>query len=76
MSKWWNGTRWWRLGALLGGGTYFLESCDPTLRATVEDGLISVSTSLFGSFLRAAIELGQEGSTTTAAIEMVQRIVA
>jgi uncharacterized protein (DUF2236 family) len=40
-----------------GGSVLFLEGCDPTLRATVEDGLITASTSLFGALLRAGTEL-------------------
>lgn len=51
--------------ALLGSGTaLFLQGCDPTLRATTENGLITLSTSFLASFLRAAIEVAQEATTS------------
>lgn len=69
----------WRLyAAAAGGSLLFLESCDPTLRATTEDGIINVSTSLFGAFLRAIIELGQENvneQTALLILDTAQRIV-
>lgn len=71
--------RWWRWAVAATGVTFFLGGCDPTLRATVETGIINVSTSLFGSILRALIELGQEaqsGGTAQAVIEFAERIVA
>lgn len=47
--------------ALSGAGTVALfEGCDPTLRATAEDGIITTANGLFASLLRALIELGQE----------------
>lgn len=45
--------------ALLGSG------CDATLKATLEDGIITTSQSLFSSFLTAMIELAQEQYNTT-----------
>jgi hypothetical protein len=45
--------------SLLAGTT----GCDPTLKSTVEDGVINVSTSFFGAFLRAAFALAQEQAT-------------
>ncbi len=50
---------WWLTAALI-GLLAVAAGCDPTLRATVEDGVISVSTSYFGALLRALIALGQE----------------
>ena len=38
--------------------------CDPTLQATVEDGIISVSTAFFGALLQAALGLATESATT------------
>ena len=37
-----------------------LGGCNPTLRTTVEDGVINLSTALLGSFLQAVIQLAQE----------------
>jgi len=63
---------------LVAGTTLFLGGCDPTLRATVENGIINVSTSLFGAFLRALIELGQEAQAdqTAALLDQAVRMLA
>jgi len=55
--------RWWPVlaAAVL---LVALTGCDPTLQATVEDGVISLSTSFFGALLRAAFELAGETNTT------------
>lgn len=42
------------------GSLFFLDSCDPTLRTTVENGIISASNSLLASILQALVELGSE----------------
>lgn len=34
--------------------------CDPTIRATVEDGVIDVVTALFASLLQAAFQVATE----------------
>jgi len=71
--------RWWRWVAVVSGSTLILEGCNPTLQSTVEDGIITLSTSLFGSFLRALTELASEETTETTAqvlTELVQRFVA
>lgn len=60
------GPAWRRLALLAAGATFFLSGCDPQLRATVENGIISVSTSLLGSLLQALIQLGQEADQQTA----------
>ncbi len=70
---------WWRAAAVAGGTVLFLEGCDPTLRGTVEDGIITTSTSFFGALLRALIELGQEAgadTTTAAIVDAVGRVLA
>jgi len=54
------GWRW--LAAAASGTLLFLQGCDPTLRGTVEDGIINVSTSLLTAFMRAALEVGQEAA--------------
>ncbi len=53
---------WLRRMALLSsaGSLFFLDSCDPTLRTTVENGIISASNSLLASILQALVELGAE----------------
>lgn len=53
-----------RLAVLAMGSTLFLGDCDPTVRSTVEDGIISSSTSLFGSFLQAYIQVLFEPDNT------------
>ncbi len=62
MRKWTLRQQAWRLAALLSGTTLFLEGCDPTLRATVEDGIINTSSAFVGSFLRAFIEAASEAA--------------
>ncbi len=51
---------WWRLAMLAAGSAFFLGGCDPTLRATVENGIISSSTAFLGSLLQAILQLVQE----------------
>lgn len=71
---------WWRLATLAAGSVFFLGGCDPTLRSTVEDGIITLSSSFVGALIRAAINVaaeGPEGGTTARAIlEVAQQIVA
>lgn len=55
---------WWQLVFLVSGSGLFLSGCDPTLRTTVEDGIINTSASLLGTLIRAAIELAAEGQST------------
>lgn len=52
------------------GSTLILGDCDPTVRATVEDGIINLSTAALGSVFDAVIELFQESQTeeTTASL--------
>lgn len=62
------GSWWWiaALGALL----VTLAGCDPTIKATVENGVITTSQSLFGALMRAIFALIGEAKnpTTTAAL--------
>ncbi len=51
---------WWRLSFLAAGSTLILGGCDPTLRATVENGIISSSTAFLGALLQAIMQLVQE----------------
>ena len=55
-------TGWWRLAAAATGTRFFLQGCDPTIRGTVEDGIINLSSTFVGLLLRALIELGSEAS--------------
>ncbi len=56
-------TEGWLL-ATLGGLLTFLSGCDPTIRATVENGVISLSQTLFGSFISALVQLAGEANQT------------
>lgn len=47
------------LAAVL-GMTFLFNGCDPTLRTTTENGLISVATAAWGSFLTALVQVVQE----------------
>ena len=73
-----NRVRRWTLLAAAGGSVLFLSGCDPTLKGTVEDGIITTSQSVFAAFLRALIELGDEANTATAQVltNALERIVA
>lgn len=53
-----------RLAAAAGGMLFLFEGCDPTTRASIENGIITASSSLLGAFLRAAIDLGTEAAST------------
>ena len=57
---------WPRLALLAAGTTFILSGCDPQLRATVESGIITLSTSLLGSVMSALLELAREASQETA----------
>jgi len=51
-----------RLAALLTGTTLLLDGCDPTIQQTVENGLISVSTSFLTALMQAVFQvIGQTG---------------
>jgi hypothetical protein len=53
-----------RLGLLAAAGATLFQfgSCNPTIRATVEDGLITLTTALFSSFVEALLQVVQEGA--------------
>jgi hypothetical protein len=57
---------WHRLALLAAGATFFLSGCDPQIRSTVENGIITLSTSLLSSVLQAFIQLAQEANQQTA----------
>lgn len=71
--------RQWRLAAALAAGLAFLSGCDPTLQATIEDGIITASSSFVGALIRALIELASEANAAATAqlfTDAAQRIVA
>ena len=48
------------------GATFLLSGCDPQIRSTVENGIITLSTSLLSSVLQAFIQLAAEADQQTA----------
>jgi hypothetical protein len=54
----------WLLAAVC-GLAFLVNGCDATLKATIENGVITTSQSLFGSVLNALIQLGQEQYNAT-----------
>ncbi len=60
-------TNRWRhaIATLVSAGTLFqFGGCDPTIRATLEDGIINVSTSLLTAVFQALVDV--LSSTATA----------
>ena len=49
-----------RLAAALSGGLFFLSGCDPTIRSTVENGIITLSNSFLASLLQAGLQVATE----------------
>jgi hypothetical protein len=52
--------RWIRAILVLGGGAFILGGCDPTIQATVENGIITTTNSLLASLLQAALQVATE----------------
>ena len=50
------------IAASLLGASFFLGGCDPTLRATTEQGIINLSTTALSSVFAALIELATEAN--------------
>lgn len=46
------------------GSALLLGGCDPTIQATVENGIITATNSLIASFFQAVLQLSQESNTT------------
>ncbi len=59
---------WRRLALLTTGGTFILSGCDPQIVTTVENGLISLSTSMLGSLMTVLVDLVGEAQDATACI--------
>jgi hypothetical protein len=56
--------KWLQIVAVV-GLLSLTTGCDPTLRTSVENGIISVSTSFFGSLLQAFLALATQQATGT-----------
>jgi hypothetical protein len=75
-NQFWNRARL----ALAGGatGTLFqFGGCDPTVRAALEDGIISLANSLLAAVLQAILQLFQEGqrdNATALAAQLLQTV--
>ncbi len=70
---------WRRIAALACGSAFFLDGCDENISSTVEDGLITTSTSLFASFLSALVDLAEEAQEAESAqliLDTVQSFLA
>ena len=57
--------RWLRLATLGMGTTLFLNGCDPSIKATIEDGIITLANSFLTALLQAFVQLGAEAAQTT-----------
>jgi hypothetical protein len=75
--------RWTRALAVAAlGTTVLLGDCDPTIRATVESGIINSTTSFLTAFYQALLQVFQEAreandpNQTAAALELVARFFA
>ena len=49
--------RFSRWMVLVGGSTFILGDCDPTIQTTVEDGIINTTSAFIGAFFQAALEV-------------------
>ena len=54
----------WRLVVVTSGTVFFMQGCDAQTRATVEDGIITSSSSLLGAVMQAFIAVTQQAATT------------
>jgi hypothetical protein len=54
----------WLSTALIIGLLGLTTGCDPTLRTSVENGIINVSTSFLGALLQALLALATEAQTS------------
>lgn len=52
--------RWVRAIVALSGGAFILGGCDPTIQATVENGIITTTNSLLASLLQAVLQVATE----------------
>lgn len=48
------------IAAMACGSAFLLGGCDPTLRATTENGIINLSTALLNALVQATIQVYQE----------------
>lgn len=57
--------RWLRLATLGMGTTLFLNGCDPSIKATIEDGVITLANSFLAALFQAFVQIGAEAAQTT-----------
>ncbi len=54
---------WWiKLAMLTTGTTRFLDGCDPSVKATIENGVITTTNSFITALFQALIQLGTEAA--------------
>jgi hypothetical protein len=49
--------RFYRLAIILAGGAFLLNGCDPTIQSTVENGIINVANTFYGSVLQSVLSI-------------------
>ncbi len=77
-------SNWWRRALLVAalGTTLQLGDCDPTIRATVESGIINSTTSFLTAFYQALLQVFSEArrandpNQTAAALDLVEHCFA
>lgn len=77
-------THYWKvaLASAALGTTLQLGGCDPTIRATVESGIINATTSFLTTFYQALFQVlieaqqADDPNQTAAALELVERCFA
>jgi hypothetical protein len=56
---------WLRLATLGTGTALFLNGCDPSVKETIEDGVITLANSFLTALLQAIVQLGAEATEST-----------
>lgn len=60
MTRFWKKARCWSTRTALMSPLLILGGCDPTIRATVENGIITMSSSFMTALVQAILQLAQE----------------
>jgi len=55
-----------KLATLTAGTTLFLNGCDPSVKSTFENGVISVANSFLTALFQSFIQLGTEAAQSSA----------
>ena len=53
-----------RFTMALSGGLFLLNGCDPTIRSTVENGIITVTNSFITSLFQAGLQVAADAGST------------